>query len=89
MSRDWENLFWNQALDQIAYFAYLQDMSDQAAKGRIRWWGPKLRGWVAHQMGQSMAGNPNDPRDDAWNLWREGWFAANRGEEATDGEDVN
>ena len=51
----------------------------------LRWrnHGPILRGWLAGSFGDPIASNPFDECEDAWHAWREGWFAANRGEEAT------
>lgn len=51
----------------------------------LRWrnHGPILRGWLACAMGKPIGDNPYDECEERWHEWREGWFCANRGEEAT------
>lgn len=51
----------------------------------LRWrhHGPILRGWLACAFNQSINTNPFDEHEAGWLEWREGWFSANRGEEAT------
>lgn len=51
----------------------------------LRWrnHGPVLRGWLAGAFSKPIAENPFKEYEAGWAEWRDGWFAADRGEEAT------
>lgn len=51
----------------------------------LRWrsHGPILRGWLACAFKNPIGSNPFTEHEASWAEWREGWFACNRGEEAT------
>lgn len=59
-------------------------MTQERPPSKLRWYGPKLRGWLACDFGKPIAENPHEPETDDWWDFRDGWFWRNEGNDAVE-----